>query len=173
MSEIHWIIQNLPINLLRQFSMLLKSLPIITFTSSCIRLSQASTFRLMSAFPPKIDYVEFYKSDVSSYPTVSTKDPLCKVIGYLHLGFAVSNKNSSIEYYTKIGFDVIEVTKSDSVTIMRNKGGLNIHMFTCDKTVEDNKNVLMDDNTKKYPGHSKCNKPFCRNLFLNHAVTSF
>lgn len=140
--------------------MLFKALSLITLTPY-IRKSQSSIFRLMSAFPPKSDYAEFYKSDLSMYPTVSTNGPLCKVIGYHHLGIAVSNKDASIEYYTKIGFDVVEATRSDSVTVMCNKGGLNIHMFTCDKTVQDNFNILMDDNTKKYPGHSKS-----ANIFL-------
>ena len=146
--------------------MLFKAFSLVALTPY-IRKSQSSIlFHLMSAFPPKSDYAEIYKSDLSMYPTVSTNNPLCKVIGYHHLGLAVSNKDASIEYYTKIGFDLIEATRSDSVTVMCNKGGLNIHLFTCDKTVEGNINILMDDNTKKYPGQSKSSSYFCCCLFL-------
>ena len=144
--------------------MLFKAFSLVALTPY-IRKSQSSTFRLMSAFPPKSDLAELYKSDLSMYPTVSTNNPLCKVIGYHHLGLAVSNKDASIEYYTKIGFDLIEATRSDSVTVMCNKGGLNIHLFTCDKTVEGNINILMDDNTKKYPGHSKSSNFFVAAYF--------
>lgn len=67
----------------------------------------------------------------------------------------MSNIASSIQYYQKIGFTVDSATQApDDVAILRNKGGLELHMCLCDKSLDDDKNLLMDYPTKKYPGHT-------------------
>jgi len=48
--------------------------------------------------------------------------PLCQVKSFNHLGISVSNRNASIEFYSKIGFKLLEDKSSTSVSVMKNRG---------------------------------------------------
>ena len=86
---------------------------------------------------------------------VTNKLPCCTVISYDHLGLAVSNIAHSMSFYEKIGFDL----EKSNTAIMRNKGGLQLQIFLCDKAIDDNNNILMDYPQQKYPGHTHAS--FC------------
>ena len=86
------------------------------------------------------------------YPIIASNS-VCHVLGYRHLGIAVSNINESINFYNKIGFD-LESSSSSGITVLKNQGGLQLHLFVCDLGIEDGKNILMDYPQKKYPGHT-------------------
>lgn len=71
---------------------------------------------------------------------------------YSHLGVAVFQLEKSINFFNKIGFSIDRVV--DGVTIMKNRGNLELHLCQSDKPCEDDKNLLMDFPTDKYPGHT-------------------
>jgi len=85
-------------------------------------------------------------------PLISTSSPCCNVIGYAHLGIAVSDMTVSTIFYTKIGFS--EIQEDSQVKVLRNNGGLELHLFQCDRGIEDDKNLLMDFPSNKFPGHT-------------------
>lgn len=85
-------------------------------------------------------------------PLISTAEPCCSVIGFHHLGIAVSNRAESVAFYSKIGFTL--VSEAGNVTVMVNRGGMEIHLFDCDLALSDGNNILMDFPTQKYPGHT-------------------
>lgn len=89
----------------------------------------------------------------ASITLISNSAPCCKVLGYAHLGIAVSNLPNSIEFLGKIGFN-IESSHADRIALLRNRGGLGLELFLCDQGIEDNKNILMDYPVNKYPGHT-------------------
>lgn len=93
----------------------------------------------------------------SNIKRVSDTEPLCHVIKYVDLGIAVSNIEVSKSFYETIGFSLVNEPKPQSsshVTVMQNKGGLQLHLFACDEGITDDKNLLMDYPTEKYPGHT-------------------
>lgn len=83
---------------------------------------------------------------------ISTAEPCTRVLGFHHLGVAVSSRPTSVEFYSKIGFSLLQETATN--TIMVNRGGMEIHLFQCDRPLEDGNNILMDFPTQKYPGHT-------------------
>ena len=85
---------------------------------------------------------------------VTNKLPCCSVLSYDHLGLSVSNIANSISFYEKIGFDSEKYSESSTTAIMRNRGGLQLQIFLCDKGIDDDKNILMDYPQQKYPGHT-------------------
>ena len=83
---------------------------------------------------------------------ITTAKPLCEVLRYAQLGVAVSNIATSVAFYEKIGFQMLAT--HENVTVLRNRGGLELHMCLCDKPLDDGKNLLMDFPASKYPGHT-------------------
>lgn len=83
---------------------------------------------------------------------ITTVKPLCEALRYAQLGIAVSNIANSVAFYSKIGFEV--VSSQETFAVLRNRGGLELHMCLCDKPLEDGKNLLMDFPQNKYPGHT-------------------
>lgn len=82
------------------------------------------------------------------HPTGSIVNPS----GYHNIGIAVSNLATSVAFYQKVGFKM--VSETSSLAFLTNRGGLELYLFPCDKGIEDNKNILMDYPTEKYPGHT-------------------
>ena len=89
---------------------------------------------------------------MSSFQLISRNLPMAKILSFAQIGVAVSSIEESMKFYAKIGFVFQEAT--DSVTVMKNHGGLELHLTTCDKEIEENKNLLMDYPESKYPGHT-------------------
>ena len=83
---------------------------------------------------------------------ITSSIPAVQVIRYAHLGLAVSNIHNSVDFLSKIGFQ--PHYEQGSICVVKNKGGLEFHVFTCDRGIDDNKNILMDYPTNKYPGHT-------------------
>lgn len=88
---------------------------------------------------------------IRKYPMI-TAASLCNVLRYGHLGISVSKIENSIAFYQKIGFFKILDLSTSYVTVMRNRGNLELHLFKSDKDIEDNQNILMDLATEKYAG---------------------
>jgi catechol 2,3-dioxygenase-like lactoylglutathione lyase family enzyme len=82
--------------------------------------------------------------------------PIVTALKYAHLGLAVRNFQQSITYFSKIGFHESSTKiSSTSVRVIRNMSGLELHLFLSDKDLfEPEKNILMDYNDRKYPGHT-------------------
>ena len=86
---------------------------------------------------------------------LTQKTPLCNVIGYHHLGVAVTDVQKSLDFYFKIGFKEIPEKSTSSVKVVANRGGLECHLFHSDKGLDDpNCNLLMDYPTQKWAGHT-------------------
>ena len=90
---------------------------------------------------------------MSSLPLITAVTPLVKVLRYSHLGVAVSNIRISLDFYEKIGFN-LKSAEDVPVVVMQNKGGLELHLFECDKGIDEDRNILMDFPETKYPGHT-------------------
>lgn len=90
-------------------------------------------------------------SDKKILARISDVEPACHVIGYQHLGISVSNMSAAIDFYSKIGFALKD---EGSPAVLQNRGGLELHLFLCDRGIEDDKNILMDFPANKYPGHT-------------------
>lgn len=88
-------------------------------------------------------------------PMINPAGSLINPIKYHNLGIAVSNIAVSTAYYEKVGFKTISVAANNAnLVCMVNRGGLEIYLFSCDKGIEENKNILMDFPTEKYAGHT-------------------
>ena len=87
---------------------------------------------------------------------ISEFDPCCHVQRYANLAVAVSNMSNSVAFYTKIGFDIVDSDKTsdNGLAVLRNRGGMELHLCPCDKPIDEDKNILMDYPEDKYPGHT-------------------
>jgi catechol 2,3-dioxygenase-like lactoylglutathione lyase family enzyme len=87
---------------------------------------------------------------------LGTLKPVVQTLKYAHLGVAVRDIQRSINFFAKIGFFASLIRPpSNTVTIMQNSAGLELHLFQADNDlIEPEKNVLMDFDIKKYPGHT-------------------
>lgn len=83
---------------------------------------------------------------------ITEEEPCCVVGRYQALGVAVNDKGKAVEWYTKIGFDMVSETQI--ATVLRNGGGLELHLVQADRPVENGANILMDTPTTKYAGHT-------------------
>ena len=104
-----------------------------------------------SANPPLISV---YDAPPAAYPRISTNDPAVIVDGFHHIAVACSDIAKSKEFYSKIGFATSSSADHPTICVMKNRGGLSLHLSTCDQGIEDDKNLLMDYATNKYPGHT-------------------
>jgi len=94
---------------------------------------------------------------IAGLPALTTLPPLMKVLQYAQLGIAVTNISKSIEFYSKIGFTLQSppsLAIDIPVVVLKNKGGLELHLSTCIQGIDDEKNILMDYPLNKYPGHT-------------------
>lgn len=76
---------------------------------------------------------------------------LAPILKYAQLGVAVTNIQQSQRFYNLIGFQTI--CSLPNMLIMKNSGGLELQLIQSDVN-ENNKNILMDFDEKKYPGHT-------------------
>lgn len=90
---------------------------------------------------------------MSGLPIITSAVPLISVLRYAHLGIAVSNFSRSVEFFSKIGFSV-KTNEDSRFVVLRNRGGMELHLFQCDKPLEDDRNILMDYPENKFPGHT-------------------
>ena len=106
----------------------------------------------MSALAPPL--ISFYDEGPKIYPKISENEPVVTVTGFHDIGVTCSDINQSKLFYEKIGFNSIPEKTSDKVTVLCNKGGMEVHLSLCDKPIDDNLNILMDYPVNKYPGHT-------------------
>mmetsp|Transcript_11703 Transcript_11703/g.17729 ORF Transcript_11703/g.17729 Transcript_11703/m.17729 type:complete len:307 (+) Transcript_11703:102-1022(+) len=85
--------------------------------------------------------------------SISQLKPIAPVIRYAHLGIAVTDFTQSIDFFSRLGFELLSCGSSH-MRVMKNKGGLDLHLFQCDQNISDGKNLLMDMQGIKYPGHT-------------------
>lgn len=76
---------------------------------------------------------------------------LAPILRYAQLGIAVTNIPQSQSFYHLIGFQTID--SFPNMLIMKNSGGLELQLIQSDVN-ENSKNILMDYDDKKYPGHT-------------------
>ncbi|EKX31724.1 hypothetical protein GUITHDRAFT_149120, partial [Guillardia theta CCMP2712] len=92
---------------------------------------------------------------MSAPKLLTTVRPPFKLIGYHHLGVAVSQMPAALDFYGKLGFKEVEDGRStEERRMMKNAGGLQLHLFKADAGHENNQNILMDFKDVKYPGHT-------------------
>lgn len=104
-----------------------------------------------AAHPPNISV---YEGEPKVFPLISEAEPAVVVAGFHSLAVTCSDRTASTVFYSKIGFVAMPEKTTDAITVLRNKGGMEIHLAVCDKGVDDNQNILMDYSTNKYPGHT-------------------
>jgi catechol 2,3-dioxygenase-like lactoylglutathione lyase family enzyme len=80
-------------------------------------------------------------------------------VGYHHLALVCTNVAASIDFYTKLGFQLKEGSESGpDAAVLYSQAGLELHLFhTSTTSVGADKiphNILMDDPETKYPGHT-------------------
>mmetsp|Transcript_8930 Transcript_8930/g.13409 ORF Transcript_8930/g.13409 Transcript_8930/m.13409 type:complete len:325 (-) Transcript_8930:278-1252(-) len=85
---------------------------------------------------------------------ITEKAPITSALRFSHLGIASSNLHRSADFFSKIGFTASPAGTNEHIAVMKNRGGLELHIFECDKNIEDEKNLLMDFPESKYPGHT-------------------
>ena len=103
------------------------------------------------AHPPNISV---YEGEPAQLPTISSAEPAVVVAGFHSLAVTCSDRAVSAAFYGKVGFTAVPEKTTDAVTVLRNKGGLELHLSVCDKGVDDDQNILMDFASNKYPGHT-------------------
>ena len=118
---------------------------------STLLLRRSSVVRMSALAPPLIS---FYDEGPKIYPKISENEPVVTVTGFHDIGVTCSDINQSKLFYEKIGFNSIPEKTSDKVTVLCNKGGMEVHLSLCDKPIDDNLNILMDYPVNKYPGHT-------------------
>lgn len=92
-----------------------------------------------------------------SYPSrglINSFKSLISPTRYAQVGVAVSNVVESSSFYAKIGFVNVLRDPSPEGAVLRNNGGLELHLIPADKPIVDGKNFLMDYPDRKYPGHT-------------------
>ena len=70
-----------------------------------------------------------------------------------HVGIRVRNRNRAINFYKKLGFEVIHTATFDEVVIIRNSADVELNLIINANSPEGDHNILMDSDIK-YPGHT-------------------
>ncbi len=70
-----------------------------------------------------------------------------------HVGIRVRNRNRAINFYKKLGFEVIHTATFDEVVIIRNSADVELNLIINANSPEGDDNILMDSDIK-YPGHT-------------------
>jgi lactoylglutathione lyase len=78
---------------------------------------------------------------------------LAPVLRYAQLGIAVTNIQQSQTFYQLLGFQTISAS-SNAPLIMKNAGGLELQLLQSNLTETQSRNILMDYDDQKYPGHT-------------------
>jgi lactoylglutathione lyase len=78
---------------------------------------------------------------------------VCPVLRYAQLGIAVTNLQQSQVFYQLLGFQTIS-NSLPNVLIMKNAGGLELQLLQSTLTEQSSRNILMDYDDQKYPGHT-------------------
>jgi catechol 2,3-dioxygenase-like lactoylglutathione lyase family enzyme len=70
-----------------------------------------------------------------------------------HVGIRVSDRERSLAFYQKLGFELVWSGGPEPVAIIRNSAGIEINLIVNGVPDPANKNVLLDQPTK-YPGYT-------------------
>jgi len=98
--------------------------------------------------------------------------------GFHSLGVAVADIEKSVQFYESVGFRFVQ-SHTNRLKLLRNDGGLYLHLFQTTRPCPNQKNVLMDlEEGEKYPGHTHMSfavgsVPKTRAYFekIGHAIT--
>jgi lactoylglutathione lyase len=70
-----------------------------------------------------------------------------------HIGVRVVDAKRAVDFYRRLGFEVILEVDFDAVVIMKNAHGVELNLITNGVGPVDGKNILMDV-PEKYPGYT-------------------
>jgi lactoylglutathione lyase len=70
-----------------------------------------------------------------------------------HIGIRVIDAKRAVDFYRRLGFEVVREVDFDAVTIMKNAHGVELNLITNGVDLLGGKNVLMDV-TEKHPGYT-------------------
>lgn len=70
-----------------------------------------------------------------------------------HIGIRVVDAKRAVEFYRRLGFEVILEVDFDAVTIMQNAAGVELNLITNGADLLGGKNILMDV-AEKHPGYT-------------------
>ena len=76
-----------------------------------------------------------------------------QVLGFGHVGIRVAERERSVAFYRKLGFEEVAWYPPPRVSILRNAAGVELNLIVNSDDANDGKNVLMDV-TPKYAGYT-------------------
>ena len=99
--------------------------------------------------------ISIHDGSPKAYPKIFKGEPAVAVDGFHHLAVTCSDIRTSQNFYEKIGFRPMADKSTNQITVLQNKGGLELHLARCDQgLLDEGKNILMDYPTRKFPGHT-------------------